>query len=653
MSPVRHCGAFLVLALLVMGVFSAASMAAQTRPSGQIAYVLMDYSLGFDDARDEVWVMNADGTGTHRISGYVGRVDDLQWSADGARLAFVAQKPDHPPSLWLMAADGGGRRGVALELPAASGIVDPVESINGLAWSPDGTRLAISYLARASEGYPFASWILTVDPDSGELDTLTGPIEDAAHQALTWAPDGSEIVSSMASTTGESAWLNRFDAMSGADLGMVGTQGYFQFWIEPAFSPDGDWLACSFTDSAAVVTGGGSSVYRIALQSADGSAQRVVAESTRDFMRSPSWSPDGRWLVAARGLDDPIRVVIFAAEEGGRQIDTGAKGWHPVWRPVLPPPAPTLRIADSDFVEGEKLVVSGQAKSDERGPIDKVAVYVGKQRWAVPVDGSGHFSARLAPIPGDFNVTAVSVRDGMEGKRSPEQLVRIRSKSAALFGFDEGWLGVLHSSGAVKDWVAPLQSKGWSATAMQNAGSDAAARFMQGKGLVVFYGHGLYVRAPGTKAALPGFALAFGDSYLATTKKVVDYASSGPSSKWETMDRMDLSALQVAVYLGCGTGENARNDNSLLKYTTQSGADVAVGFTREVHALFESTPWLNAFRDYALKDGNDVRTAAFRAEQDCAVFGPMVVVGQRSPVKSVRIDKAPPTVEAASSDGGW
>lgn len=653
MSPARHCGAFLVLALLIMGVFSAASMAAQARPAGQIAYVFMDYSLGFDQARDEVWLMNADGTNGHRISDYVGRVDDLQWSADGARLAFVAQKPDQSPSLWLMGADGSDRRQVVLDLPTASGIASPVESFDGLAWSPDGTRLAISYLARENEGYRFASWILSVDPDSGQLATLVGPIEDAAHQALTWAPDGSEIVSSMASTTGESGWLSRFDASSGADLGRVGTQGYFQFWIEPAFSPDGDWLACSFTDSAALVTGEGQSVYRIALQSADGSAQRVVAESTRDFMRSPSWSPDGRWLVAARGLDDPMRVVIFAAEEGGRQIDTGANGWHPVWRPVLPPPAPTLRIADSDFVEGEKLVVSGQAKGDDHGPIDKVVVYVGKQRWDVPVDGSGRFSARLSPIPGDFNVTAVSVRDGLEGKRSPEQLVRIRSRSAALFGFDEGWLGILHSSGAVRDWVVPLQSKGWSATAMQNAGSDTAARFMQGKGLVVFYGHGLYVRAPGTKAALPGFALAFGDSYLATTQKVVDYASSGPSSTWETMDRMDLSALQVAVYLGCGTGENAGNENSLLKYTTQSGADAAVGFTREVHALFESTPWLDAFRDYALEDGNDVRTAAFRAEQDCAVFGSMVVVGQRSSVKNVYIDRAPASAEAAASDGGW
>jgi hypothetical protein len=53
-----------------------------------------------------------------------------------------------------------------------------------------------------------------------------------------------------------------------------------------------------------------------------------------------------------------------------------------------------------------------------------------------------------------------------------------------------------------------------------------------------------------------------------------------------------------------------------------------------------------------LEDACDVRTAAFRAEQDCAVFGSLAVVAQRREAGAVYLDQAPARVEAGGG-GGW
>ncbi|MFN8490624.1 MAG: hypothetical protein U0350_23745 [Caldilineaceae bacterium] len=59
--------------------------------------------------------------------------------------------------------------------------------------------------------------------------------------------------------------------------------------IDPAISPDGHQVA--FTRD-----GGGSGLYVINL---DGSGERRLYNE-RDFLRSPKWSPDGRWIVFSR-----------------------------------------------------------------------------------------------------------------------------------------------------------------------------------------------------------------------------------------------------------------------------------------------------------------------------------------------------------------
>ena len=98
------------------------------------------------------------------------------FSPDGSQIAYIDGMGDHSNSLRVMNADGSGSRVVLRD----HGVMHDTAFPGGLAWSPDGSRLAFGL------GYiPYRVYVVGAD-GSG----LT-PIAVGAHPQ--WSPDGSRI----------------------------------------------------------------------------------------------------------------------------------------------------------------------------------------------------------------------------------------------------------------------------------------------------------------------------------------------------------------------------------------------------------------------------------------------------------------------------
>lgn len=129
----------------------------------------------YSSSLQEIWVMNADGTGETLISD-----DDARgpfWSPDGTRIAFYLDG-----ETWVAPVDGGD----------AVQITD-VEA-SPLDWSPDGTAIVVEGARDAEPGGPYNEasdlWIASAD-GTGVRRLTEAPGRDWGAQ---WSPDGSRVL---------------------------------------------------------------------------------------------------------------------------------------------------------------------------------------------------------------------------------------------------------------------------------------------------------------------------------------------------------------------------------------------------------------------------------------------------------------------------
>lgn len=141
-------------------------------------------SIAFVSSRDgnaDVYRMTADGGSPQRLTTSSGDDAAPHWSPDGETIAFVSGRDrGRGFDVFLIPAAGGEARPLVTSREVAVLARD-------LAWSPDGTKLAFTQIAKGG-----AVVVAIVDVASGTI-VATSPGETTEQQP-SWSPDGAQLV---------------------------------------------------------------------------------------------------------------------------------------------------------------------------------------------------------------------------------------------------------------------------------------------------------------------------------------------------------------------------------------------------------------------------------------------------------------------------
>jgi TolB protein len=210
------------------------------------------------------------------------------FAPDGERIVYVSRSNSASD---LIVADRNGReltRLTANDGPAPPNSLERVYAGRWAlypAWSPDGAQIIAASQAAPPSGEPPAEYNMALySLTAGAASPLTPLYADsAAHCGRSaFAPDGSLVFVRATTARDGVQQLYRLDPQSGSAAPLAGAPAPS---YDPAFSPDGSWLAF------ATHTGSGTDIH--VLPAAGGTPVRLT---TLDSARAPAFSPDGTQL---------------------------------------------------------------------------------------------------------------------------------------------------------------------------------------------------------------------------------------------------------------------------------------------------------------------------------------------------------------------
>lgn len=234
----------------------------------------------------DIFAMRPDGSGISPLVTASGDDVSPRLSADGRKLAYVGL--------------GGSDRLFLLDLVQGETRslheFGPDEQVADMAWSPDGTRIALVVEEVLPDSRPKFIHVLNVS--TGEMQRIT---HTGRENSVDWSPDGSRIL--FARSSGPLKEDKRFISN---DLYLVNPDGSHETQLtkdglsmEGAWSPDGNHVAFTSYEPS---DGGQTDIY---VMDADGTERtRLTHDPGMDYY--PVWSPDGsRILFVSRRTDGP------------------------------------------------------------------------------------------------------------------------------------------------------------------------------------------------------------------------------------------------------------------------------------------------------------------------------------------------------------
>ena len=264
--------------------------------------IAADGPRGADCAQDLV-VARADGSDPRTLVSLPAGEFLAEWSPDGSRVAFVAQR-DLNPEIYVVDRDGSDLQRLTSDW--TSDILPR--------WSPDGDRIAfLSDRGAASFGSRYDSDVHVLDLSTGAVHQVSKGTGDAL--GFSWSPDGEQI-----------AYVRSSDHDSLGDIWVVDADGGPSTVLHdgplgwPSWSHDGTSLA--------VVTGRGTEgepPWRIGVLD-------IATGLVRDLGLGadlPIWTGDGHAIVTRQDTEAGSVTVLIDPRSGERTTIEGVPAGRP------------------------------------------------------------------------------------------------------------------------------------------------------------------------------------------------------------------------------------------------------------------------------------------------------------------------------------
>jgi dipeptidyl aminopeptidase/acylaminoacyl peptidase len=304
-------------------------------PDGKhVAYTLSYADLKENERRTEIWIASSEKSGEggkpRRFTS--GKNDSSpQWSPDGQWIAFLSVRGTGEaakPQIYLIPAFGG----------ESDKLTDSKTGVNGFTWSADGKRIAYVAQAPLSEaeekkqkdkddaqvvdaGFRF-SRLWTIEIESKKVSEIVR--NDWVMSDPQFSPDGSRISFTVhptpkaddgslsdvyiASADGSGTPRKLFDN-AGPDAGA-------------RWSPDGKWIAFTSRDAKNGTIG----IPGLYIISAEGGAPRAVTPNFDRAVSSVFWSPDGAAIYAVSQHRTLAQLIRIPAAGGEAKVISSGEG---------------------------------------------------------------------------------------------------------------------------------------------------------------------------------------------------------------------------------------------------------------------------------------------------------------------------------------